>query len=1002
MIRLAGAWCVLSLPMGNLSAGPMPRVQEGVEWRGENSDLESEFQVRRFSLDPAGTQSIWQPMLGSPNWLRHYDVLDAMQRNPEAARWFCVHRKKALRESLTHERSAVRAAAWRIVRMGQGLGSDCVDWQLGVGDRGSLGDEGRAWFEAALSESSLSSGDTRSAAYRAALESFAAHESDDTKSLIPKSRASVVHAGFIDGEVGIDPWWCDVGGEQVFRGLLATDLRVPVSEQALQAMRERAKEASVDVRFQIEAMALAQFAMAGQPEGGLDSIDWTLLEKGLVSWPNTEGSEGLLLRRRMALIKELARLDVPWLSRIFWRVAMDVEGHIGAGSIAELGGVESARFMYLGWASSSASLTITLARSLNGGSDLQAQVWSTLEGDARNFPLKALEPFLHERRDEQVQRNAVGRLWSSPKSEERRRLLLKAVETCRGEALRLAFRVLARGDERSQVQEALHRVWRQRSLEERSELLRELPNSSAWSAFTPDWLESVRELGPSDLLELEHLSYLAVDSRWQALFERDFAEAFDQRFGVWESGKEPVSRDLARRATALFRVQHAGEGDGTDTLEGNVLVRGLMRRTRWLTALMPEQLDDARFDYSKACIALFAKDEQFEAWVLAHVGEIRTWPRRLQVEVGIGLRPDSYSGLENELALFVARVESEFYGQLGSVLKERWLAEGARASKLFAAEATNRRAASSVRQAAMAGLAKEGRLQELIDVLNDDTGVTGPQLAMETLLPLHGDQIDRALRARWQRAKDAAQAGGADSEIENHLEMELLLILVKRRALSSEEIAQSLAGPMAQRFAQLEHRMDGEVTDEGWRPQLHVVQQLAELGVLQELLETNPDWSALDGRFLGKLAQAVWDAGDVGAADILSRWAEVALAGEPSTNRWWRPALGVRILRYRLARKTGDLANTAWYCERLLQDLLGQSQEYTPVESMLGGHDLREGRHPIAFLSALRLQSLAMLAAKERDAMRSQLLLKQAERFCGVSSRAREQQARVKRWIATR
>ncbi|MCP5023184.1 MAG: hypothetical protein GY930_15610 [bacterium] len=1002
MIRLAGALCFLSLSMGILLASPLPCVQEGVEWRGAILDLESEFQVRRFSLDPAGTQVIWQPMLGSPNWLRRYDVLDAMQRNPEAARWFCARQKKTLRESLTHERSAVRAAAWRIVRMGQGLGSDCVDWQLGVGGHGSLGDEGQASFEAALSESSLSGGDTRSAAYSAALESFAEHESDDTKSLIPKSRASVVHAGFIDGEVGIDPWWCDVGGERVFRGLLATDLRVLVSEQTLQALRERAKETSVDVRFQIEAMALAQFAMAGQPEGGLDSIDWTLLEKGLASWPNTEGSEVFPLRGRIAFIKELAQLDVPWLSRIFWRVAMDVEGHIGARSIARLGGVEKVRFMYLSWASSSASMAVTLARSLNGGSDLQAQVWSTLEGDARDFPLKALEPFLQEHWDEEVQQNAVGRLWSSPKSDERRRLLLRAVETCRGEALRLAFRALARGEERAQVQAALHSVWEQRSSEERRELLRELPNSSVWTAFTQDWLESVRELGPSNLLELEHLSYLAVDPRWQALFERDFAEAFDRRFGVWESGKEPVSRDLARRATALFRVQCAGEGKGAGSIEGNVLVRGLMRRARWLVALPPERLEDARFDYCKACIALFAKDKQFQAWALAHLDEIQTWPRRLQVEVGIGLSPDSYSGLENELALFVARVESEFYGQLGSVLKGRWLAEGARASKLFAAEATNRKAPSSVRQAAMVGLAKAGRLQELIDVLNSDTGVTGPQLAMETLLPLPGDQIDKALRARWQRAKDAAQAGGANSEIERHLEMELFLILVKRRALSLQEIAQSFAGPMAQRFAQLEHRMDGEAAGEGWRPQLHVVQQLAELGVLQGLLEINPDWSTLDGRFLGKLAQAAWDAGDEGSADILSRWAEVALAGEPSTNRWWRPALGVRILRYRLARKTGDLANTAWYCERLLQDLLRQSQEYTPIESMLGGHDICKGRHPIAFLSALRLQSLAMLAARERDGLRSQMLLQQAERFCGVSSRAREQQVRAKRWIATR
>ncbi len=999
MIRLAGAWCVLSLLMGNLSASPMPCVQEGVELPGPNSDLESEFQVRAFSLDPAGTQAIWQPLLGSPNWLRHYDVLDAMQRNPEAARWFCVHQKPALRESLKHDRSTVRAAAWRIVRMGQGLGSDCVDWAAGVGDRGSLGDEGQAWFEAALSESTIGSGETSTLAYKAASNQFAGHLLSVPQDRVPKSRASITHAGVMQDEGALGLWWQDHNGESTFRGVFASDLRVPMSGSLIQAMRERARSENPEVRFQVEALALAQFAIAGQPEGGLDAIDLELVEAGLTSWPTGGGAEPSVLSSRMDLVEELSFLGISSLGSIFWHIAMDVEQYLSEDCLADLGGSEGVGFMYLGWASNSLTPAASLAFSFGRGSNFQSEVWATLEGDSRDFPLKALELFLRGKSSEEVQRFAVERLWSAPESEERRKLLLQAVETSRGEALRLAFRVLAKGQDPSLVQESLHRIWRQRSADERKELLRELPNSSAWVAFTDDWLEAVREFGPSDLLEFEHLSYLAVDPRWQALFERDFEEAFHDRSVEWEAGSEPVSRDLARRAAAVHRVQYAGGSKGAGELDSNILIRSLRWRVQWIRTLTAEQRERVRFDYSKACVALLAKDLGFDTWVQTHLDEIQTWPRRLQVEVGLGLRSESYAGLNNDLQAFIEGVIRDHYEHLGSVLKERWLAEGSRGAGLFVREATNRRGASSVRHAAMAGLARDGRFQVLLDVLNDGSGVTGPQLAMEALLPLEGEGIDSALRDRWQRAGAAARAGEANSEIESHLEMELFLVLVRRQALSSEEIAQSLAGPMAQRFTQLQQRMGGEITSEGWRPQLHVVDQLARQGELLPLLKDNPGWSALDGRFLGKLAQAAWDGGDVESASLLARWAEVALAGEPNANRWWGPALGVRILRYRLARKNGDLANMAWYSERLLQDLLGGWKESMPVEGMLGGHDLRERRHPIAFLSALRLQSLAMLAARNGEGPRSQELLQQAQQYCRASSSASKQQERAKRWI---
>ncbi len=67
------------------------------------------------------------------------------------------------------------------------------------------------------------------------------------------------------------------------------------------------------------------------------------------------------------------------------------------------------------------------------------------------------------------------------------------VESSRGEPLRLAFRALAQGDDRELVQEILHRIWRQQEPEAKQALLRELPNSRAWTAFEQDWLIRIEE-----------------------------------------------------------------------------------------------------------------------------------------------------------------------------------------------------------------------------------------------------------------------------------------------------------------------------------------------------------------------------------------------------------------------------------------------------------------------------------------------------------------------------
>jgi hypothetical protein len=112
--------------------------------------------------------------------------------------------------------------------------------------------------------------------------------------------------------------------------------------------------------------------------------------------------------------------------------------------------------------------------------------------------------------------------------------------------------------------------------------------------------------------------------------------------------------------------------------------------------------------------------------------------------------------------------------------------------------------------------------------------------------------------------------------------------------------------------------------------------------------------------------------------------------------------LNLGLLRFQVARARGDFGPVAWYCERFVQDLLRGGLRSSPAEALLGGFDLREGRHGLAWLCALRLQGLAMRAASTGDPDGAQGLLKQAGTYCGSSKRAQVQQERAARWVEDR
>jgi hypothetical protein len=962
--------------------GPTPTVLE------ESLEV-GEFWIRAVALDPAGTRERWFPKLSSSNWLEVYDVFDAMQRCPGAAGWFCLHEKDALRAGLAHSRSAVRAAAWRIVRMGQGLGADCVDWSIPI-DR-EIGDEAKAWRDAALSESWLDAGERGAAAYRLVLQDLARGVAEPHGILPEAYRAIAIHVGVAREETGPSLWIEGHGENKKVRPIHSGLLRPMAHSKAIEELRVQTRENFEEHGFLVDAMALAQAASAGILSGLHTSRDWTWLERG-VRMPPVESGK---LYAWNQVLTELSRLGSEYLTEYFWKLGLSADSLLTLETLRVLGGLDEARNFYIRLAVESGPLNVLAWARLENRATMEI-VWSALEGDWRAIPLASLEPWIRGEHGAEFQVLAVSRLCEAPDSAERRTLLLEVVETCDGEALRLAFRTLAQGSDAQGVQQRLHRIWRDENPESRQTLLRELPNSMAWEAFGGDWLEQVREPGPCELLALEHLSYLATDPRWRALLERDFGEALEARFAEWRAGKEPVSRDLARRAAALRRVQTAGDGEPQTALSENVLVEGLRRRVDWIIGLPEDVPAKVRFDFSKACIALIASDPGFTAWVQDNLGAIQKWPRRLRVEVALRLEADSTSDANSDLHKFVARVGEADYSRLGEVLKERWLADAHRAGALLVQEANNRRAYSNLRQVAMAGLATMGEVEALLQIVEEDPGVTGPQLAMETLQPLVDDRINPALRARWMRARTAANGDDANQEIEAHLATELLLVLVRRGALKPGEASSILEGPLAGSADQWQERVGGVSASEDWRSQRRVLHQVAVQGQLAALLDQNPGWRALDGRLLVKLARDARSAGDSESAHILARWAEVALAGEPDQNQW-RDAMGeVQVLRFRLARARGDLANTAWYCDRFVEGMLAGG---IPLESLTGGFDVREGRHPLARLSALRLQSLAMLAASNDDADRAQELLGLAKRFCGISTRALDQQDRAADWV---
>ncbi len=966
-------------------AVPVELAQESIEADG------GEFWIRKVALDPAGTVGEWEHRLAGDDWLAAFDVFDAMQRSPESARWFCEHRKDDLRAGLVHPRSAMRASAWRIVRMGQGAGADCVDWSRAI--TREIGAEAKAWRNAALSEAWMEPGERGAQAYGLILQDLERGGAESHGQAIDAYRASAIHVGVSREETGTSLW---VGNEGTnLRPLHAGLFKPMASSIAVEALRERCKDNFVEHGFLVEALDLAR-EVHSKPYTGLHGQrDWSRLESGLRTPPIQGTSDRGKLDAWARVLTELARLGSTHLAHQFWLIGQGVESQLSPESIRTLNGTLEAREFYIRLAVESGPVE-TLAKARGADREIQELVWVALEGDWRTISLRALEPWIRGEHGSDFQVLAVSRLCEAPASVERNGLLLEVVETCEGEALRLAFRALAQGPSPESVQERLHRIWRDAALESQGALLREMPNSSAWKAFAGDWLELVRELGPCDLLVLEHLSHLAEDSRWSALFERDLGEALEARFQVWRADKEPVSRDLARRAAALRRVQRAGDRGADTPLADNVLLQGLLRRVEWIQGLPEEHPVRIRFDFSKACVALISNDPGFVDWVRSNLTTIEDWPRRLRVEVALRLPVVSYSDPESQLHAFVVRMGERDYPGLGAVLKERWLSEPLRAGGLLAREATNRRSSPTLRQVAMSGLAARGDVPALLEIIDQDPGVTGPQIAMETLVPLADDRIDPALRTRWQRAESAALGDGPEREIEAHLEAELLLALVQRGALESGEASSILAGPLAASEAQWRARLDGVSDPEDWRPQRRVVQGVAQRGELKALLDRNPRWSSLDGRLLAKMAKDAFAVGDEDSAQALARWAEVALAGEPDLEDW-RNAMGqVRMLRFRLARSRGDLANVAWYCDRFVETMLGGG---ISLESLVGTRDVREGLHPLARLSALRLQSLAMLAAGDGDRERAGKLLALAERYCGVSTRARDQQGRAARWI---
>ncbi|MDF1838799.1 MAG: hypothetical protein P1V35_13090, partial [Planctomycetota bacterium] len=905
----------------------------------------AEFWIRRVALDPAGTVTRWEPRLASSHWFEAYDVLDAMQRSPEAARWFCKHRKADLRAALRHPRSPIRAAAWRIVRMGQGAGADCVDWTVPIARE--FGDEASAWRNAALSQAWLDSGAAGAAAYDSVLEDLARGGAESLGTNPDGYRAAAMHLGVAQERTADSLWIAESGGSGKLRPIYPGFLRLMAHPRAIENVRELVRRSSPEVRFHVEALALSQQAFAGTLNAEPDAIDWSVLEQGLLDAPPVGDEWEVQFYMWNQVQSELARLGSSRLSQIYWAIGLNVSSKLSAQAVRSFGGMDEAREHYIRFATESAPPEVALKRAEGESRAIQELVWIGLEGDWRAIPLSALAPWIRGEHGKDFQVLAVSRLCESPVGDERQKLLLEVVESGEGEALRLAFRTLAQGPDPAAVQERLHRIWREEGPNSRQSLLRELPNSEAWRAFGGDWLELVREPGPCDLLVLEHLSFLATDARWRALFERDLAEALEARFVDWQAGREPVSRDLARRAAALRRVQTAGGRESAPALEANPLTRGLTRRADWILGLPEASQADVRFDYSKACVALIADAPGFAAWVQGDLHRIQKWPRRLRVEVALRLPSHSYADPDSDLRRFVDGVGAADYSHLGAVLKERWLSDAQRAGRRLFEEATNRRASSNLRQVALAGLARLGEVEAILQVMNEDIGITGPQLAMEALQPLQDVRIDPALRARWMRARAAGLGKGANQEIEAHLATELLLVLVGRGALDMGEASSILEAPFLASVDQWNQRLGGASVEEDWRSQRRVLHRVAQRGDLLPLLELNPDWMAMDGRLLAKLAQDAHSAGDPESANLLARWAEVALAGEPDKNQWRNAMAEVHILRFRLARSRRDLANVAWYCDRFVEGMLAGG---VSIEPLVGGFDVREGRHPLARL----------------------------------------------------
>ncbi|MCA9000946.1 MAG: hypothetical protein KDB61_03415 [Planctomycetes bacterium] len=946
---------------------------------GEAPAESGEFWVRSVALDPEGTRAEWIARLDSEGWLDVYDVFDAMQRCPEAAAWFCQHEPQALAKGVNHPRSSVRAAAWRVLGMGQGAGPLAVDYSAPSG----RGEDWRSWREAALSHAGL--GD--SSAFQALWLDWSVSE-EVLRRHSWRGRLAMVSRACGGESAGL--WMAEGGGIADLRPL---DLRLLLRPEDVETLRRRVRDANAWDRFRVEGLALAQSMGLEIGRSDVAPIDWRVLEEGLVQVPSDDAA----FDEWSTFVAELTRLGSPKLAEVLWDVALQVDSKLSSEAIEALGGPESAtaHYLFLSVQCAPPAASLERARALNRA--LQEQVWAALEGDWRTVEVRSLEPWIVGDFGPEITEWAVSRLCEAPASAERAALLISAVESASGEALRLAFRALAAGEAAPEIGDTLHRIWRDQDAVTRDALMRELPRASHWTAFQDDWLEELRELGPCDLLVLEHLVVLPRAERWQTWVERDFREAWTARFAEWRAGEEPVSRDLARRGAALMRVLPP-DGELTEHLA----FRGLLERVAWLQSMDPEKLEAARFDYSKACIAALAKDARFVEWVAGHLDGIRTWPRRLRVEVA--LQDLAFDDADRKRAWmdFVHAIGESDYPQLGAVLRERWLSDPLRAGSWLQVEARNRRATPNLRQIAMAGLAASGDVQTLLEILREDHGVTGPQLALESLVSLGSPDLDPALRERWLLARERASQGEADGEIEGHLAMELMGALVKRGALDPAELSSVLDGPMAARWSQWEQRLAGAPTSENWGAERQVMALLAQSGELATLLELNPRWCELDGRFLLHLAQVAWAAQDQESAGILARWAEVALAGEPATGEWEQADLGVRLLRFQLAQAGEQWGAVAWYCEGFVADLLESGSPPAGLARAFGDFDLREGRHPLARLCALRLQSLAMGSAARGDAARARELLELAEPYSWTSKRARSQQERALRWVQNR